>query len=230
MSYYVQNKNLDVTNGIPNVAFHPQLFENINKNPGNKSDLRRVQSDRAFRLPNVDVSDLKSPGMWQMTPNKADQTANASNTNNVMRNIHIENPLSYLFFSERNISDLQNLIRYVVHKEMGQVIDYQSHQELLIIMRAFYLEYGLHPESIELATTAEEKEQILQATVVEVRRLNSLVINEVVPKIASQLQQYLDYLRDASSQPATMDRQINDSISGQKNYRSVTQVWLGGNF
>jgi hypothetical protein len=230
MSYYVGNKNLDVVNGVPNIAFHPQLFENINKNPGNKSDLRRVQSDRAFRLPNVDISDLESPGMWQMTPERVNRPENASNTSSVMRNIHIENPLSYLFFSERNIKSVQNLLRYVVHQEMGQVIDTQSRQELLIIMRAIYIQYGNHSESLELANTREQKDYILEQTVEEVGRLNELVVNETVPMIASQLQQYMDYLRDSSTQPVQINDPINDSIKGQKNYRSTTQVLFGGNF
>lgn len=230
MSYYVGNKQLDTVNGIPNVAFHPQLFENINKNPGNKSDLRRVQSDRAFRLPNVDISDLESPGMWQLTPSKVQLPQNASNTSSIMRNIHIENPLSYLFFSERNITSVQNLLRYVVHKQMGQVIDQQSRQELMIVMRAIYLEYANHPESLELAKTRHSKDLILKQTIDEVHRLNELVVNETVPRIASQLQQYLDYLRDSSTQPVQIENPIHDSIKGQKNYRSTTQVLFGGNF
>ncbi|ARR75011.1 hypothetical protein SAGO17_0093 [Mimivirus AB-566-O17] len=230
MSHYNVNKQIDTTNGIPNIAFHPQLFENINTTPGNKSDLRRVQSDRTFRVPNVDVSDLKSPGMWQLTDTQVKQSGNASNTNEVMRNIHIENPLRYLYISERNVNDLQDLIRFTVFKQMGQVIDKQSRQELLIVMRAMYLQYGRHTNSLELAKSREDKDRILDDTVSETRRLNELVINETVPRIASQLQQYIDYLRDASTQPVLIDHQVNDSIKGQKNYRSTTQVLLGGNF
>jgi hypothetical protein len=168
--------------------------------------------------------------MWQMTPEKVKLPQNASNTSTILRNIHLENPLSYLFFSERNISSVQNLLRYVVHQQMGQVIDTQSRQELLIVMRAIYLEYANHPKSLESAKTQEQKNVILKQTVKEVHRLNELVVNETVPKIASQLQQYMDYLRDSSTQPVQINDPINDSIKGQKNYRSTTQVLFGGNF
>ena len=230
MSHYNVNKSITLANGIPNVAFHPQLFENINRNPGNKSDLQRVQSDRAFRLPNVDISDLKSPGMWQLTSGSSEKGGNESNSKSVIGTIHTENALGYLFFSERNVNDIQSLIRYFVFKQMNKTIDRQSKQELLIIMRGLYLEYGLHPRPLDSTSDPILKQEIMQETVTEVRRLNELVVNEVVPQVVTQLQQYLDYLRDASSQPSTMDRQINESIAGQKNYRSATQVLLGGNF
>jgi len=62
----------------------------------------------------------------------------------------------------------------------------------------------------------------------EVSRLNAIVINQVVPNIVSQLQQYIDYLKDASEQPYYMDKPKNVSIKGQKQYRSITQVLSGG--
>lgn len=55
-------------------------------------------------------------------------------------------------------------------------------------------------------------------------------MNETVPLIASQLQQYTDYLKDASTQPVQMNLPVNDSIKGQKNYRSTTDVLLGVGF
>lgn len=240
MSNLVVNKQIGVANGVPNVAFHPQLFENINQNPGNKSDLQRIQTARGMRLPYVDIKDLKSVGSYKMTPRTRYDSAstvstgstnpNKSNHHAVMRNIHIENPLSYLFFSERNVQDLQKLIRMTVFKHMNQVIDNQSHQELLIIMRSLYLEYALHPSSLDSATSEEEYQRILVQTVNEVRRLNEITINEVVPMISSQLQQYNDYLRDASTQPVQINLPVNESIKGQKNYRSTTDVLLGTGF
>lgn len=238
MSYYQVNNQISVSNGVPNVAFHPQLFENINKNPQNKTDLQRVMSDRAFRLPDVDISDLQSPGRYNLTQDPRSEHSqrydpNKSNTSSIMKNIHIENPLNYLFFSERNISDVQKLLKLTVYKHTGQVIDTTPEtfkQELMIIMRALYLEYGNHPPGIETARSPEERRQILAMTVAEVRRLNEIVVNDATPRIVTQVEQYRTYLRDASTSTLPIELPYNDSTKGQKNYRSVTSVLASGNF
>ena len=77
--------------------------------------------------------------------------------------------------------------------------------------------------------TEETKQKLYKMYSDEVRRLNDILISEIVPKVISQLQQYLDYLRDASQQPYEMETPKNVSIAGERQYRSVTQVLLGGN-
>jgi hypothetical protein len=107
------------------------------------------------------------------------------------------------------------------------VIDKQSTDELVIIMRAIYLEYSSHPQILTKDMTEKEKQLLLIEYTKEVDRLNQLVFNNVVPKLVSQLQQYMDYLRDVSQQPQQIDRPKGDSIKGQKQYRSITQVLTG---
>jgi hypothetical protein len=234
MTYYQENKQLSIDNGVPNVAFHPSTFENQSLNPQNRTDLQRVVSDRAFRLPRVDIEDLKSPGRYNLTPtDDTDYDPNKSNTHSVMRNIHIENPLSYLFFSERNISDLKKLIKMTVYKYTDKVIDTTPEtfkQELMTVMRAIYLQYGNHQPSIENASSAEEKRAILALNVQEVRRLNEIVVNDTTPRIVSQIEQYTVYLNDASTSTTQMELPYNDSSKGQMEYRSVTSVLASGNF
>jgi hypothetical protein len=238
MAYLNENSTIGVTNGVPNIAFHPQLFENINNEPGNKTDLQRVISDRGFRLPNVTVDKLKSPGRYEITGGESikqqyDESIdlNKSNTSSIMKNIHIENPLSYLFFSERNISDVKKLIKMTVFKYIGQTIDTSPEtfkQELMIVMRSIYLEYGKHSDGLE-GKSRQEYDRIIGMTVKEVRRLNEFVVNDVTPRIATQVEQYIQYLKDASTQPIQIDLPVNESNAGQKDYRSVMSV-LSGNF
>jgi tetrahydromethanopterin S-methyltransferase subunit H len=95
-------------------------------------------------------------------------------------------------------------------------------------MRALFLEYSLHPKLITEEMSDKERSELLKKYTIEVERLNMIVINQVVPKIISQIQQYVDYLRDASEQPYYMDKPQNDSVKGQKQYRSTTQVLIGG--
>ena len=95
-------------------------------------------------------------------------------------------------------------------------------------MRALFLEYSLHPKLITEEMSPKERNELLQKYTAEVARLNMIIVNQVVPKIISQIQQYVDYLRDASEQPYYMDKPKNDSVKGQKQYRSTTQVLTGG--
>ena len=116
---------------------------------------------------------------------------------------------------------------------MGQKIDEQSKTDLLIIMRSIYLEYLNQPPEYLETMDYKTKKIVLQQTKDEINRLNNIVVNEVVPKIISELQQYLDYLRDASK-PYSGDildiKPESISIKGQKNYRSATSVYFGGDF
>ena len=133
-----------------------------------------------------------------------------------------------MFFSKKNIDNIQDILKFVVHRETSYIIDNQSVNELLIVMRALFLEYSLHPKLITDKMSEQERAELLKKYTTEVSRLNTIVVNQVVPKIISQIQQYVDYLRDASTQPYYMDKPKNDSVKGQKQYRSTTQVLTGG--
>jgi hypothetical protein len=76
----------------------------------------------------------------------------------------------------------------------------------------------------------EQKKKSLADHTAEVARLNQMVVSEVVPLVVSQLQAYLDYLRDANQPLQALPPPINDSIKGQRQYKSVTSVLAGGTF
>jgi hypothetical protein len=117
----------------------------------------------------------------------------------------------------------------LVYKEMGKVIDYQSSNDLLIIMRSIFLSYSNHPELIQPNMSEEKKQSLLTKYKNEVSRLNELVINYTVPQICSQLQQYLQYLEDASSPVKPMEKPVSTNVAGTKTYRSITSVLTGSN-
>lgn len=219
--------NILYKNGDP--LFHPSQFETTTFSPNvpeDKRTLLTIQNERSLRLPNFNIQQLKSPGAWKLSEN--DDDLSNSNTRHLYKALYGETLLTFLFFSKQNIQSIQNVIKFLVNKETGYVVDNQSNQELLVIMRSIFLEYSSHPQLIDEKMTDEEKEKLLVLYKNEVQRLNEIVINAVVPKIVSQLQQYLDYLRDASSQPFKTDNPENVNISGERQYRSVTQVLIGG--
>lgn len=120
-----------------------------------------------------------------------------------IKNIHTENPISELFFSKHNIFILQNGIRYSVFKKTNdlKIIGNQSEHELLIIMRSIYLQYCKHkPYNI----------------VEQVKELNSKVIDYAVPNILVELNQYVNYKKDASSLPIPLEHAKNVSSAGTK--------------
>jgi hypothetical protein len=168
-----------------------------------------------------------SPGSHILTID--DDGLSDSNTRHLFKNLYGETLLTSLFFSKLNILNIQNVIKFNVHKETNYIIDKQSMNELMIIMRAVFLEYSRHPKLITPDMPQDEKDVLLMKYKMEVSRLNTIVINQVVPSIISQLQQYVDYLKDASEQPYYMDKPENVSVKGQKQYRSITQVLTGGN-
>jgi hypothetical protein len=209
--------------------FHQKIFQTPNSDlPIEDRTLMSIRKQRAQRLTNDRVENLVSPGSFNLTPD--DKRVSGSNTRALFKNLYGETPLTFAFFSSKNIENIQDLIKFVVHRETKYVIDNQSVNELMIIMRSIFLEYSLHPKLIDEKMTSQEKSELIIKYKNEVARLNQIVINAIVPKIISQIQQYLDYLRDASEQPYQMDKPKNESITGQKEYRSTTQVLFGGDF
>lgn len=208
--------------------FHPELYERSFDLPGDKRTLLTITDERSKRLPSKKLEDLKSPGKYNLTPD--DKQISGSNTRFLFKNLYGETPLTFLFFSDKNIQNIQNLVKLNVHKEMNYIIDDQSVNELMIIMRSIFLEYSAHPPLISDKMSEKERQVLFKKYTNEVDRLNKIVVREIVPKIVSQIQQYVDYLRDASQQPYYMDKPKNESVKGQKQYRSITQVLAGGKF
>ena len=114
-----------------------------------------------------------------------------------------KNCLNDLFFSNDNINDLQVGMRNMVADATNgeTIIGKQSEIELKVIMRAIYLQYGRNLDS-----------NILE----QVRSLNKKVLDYSVPKILVEVEQYNNYVKDASSVHVPMERSTNVSNKGSK--------------
>lgn len=215
------NPNLDP-------KFHPSFFESVSKHtPKEERTLSIIRDERSSRLPSSRVSELKSPGSYKFTLD--DSGVERSNTRFLFKNLYGETLLTSMFFSEKNINNIQNLIKLLTWNETKYVISNQSVTELLVIMRSIFLEYSSHPPLLNDGLSKEDREKVLKMYKDEVHRLNQIVLNSTVPKIVSQLQQYITYLEDASSQPYYMDLPKNVSSAGTREYRSITSVLTGNN-
>ena len=114
------------------------------------------------------------------------------------------NPVSSGFFSPENIKIIQNAIRREVFEKSqpkGYIIDDQSVDELKIIMRALYLQYGRNaPFDIQG----------------QINDLNRKVLDWSVPHILSAVDHYHYYLNDISHMPVPLAREMNLSSAGTK--------------
>ena len=130
-------------------------------------------------------------------------TGDESAKSDMIRGNWESNALNQTFFSPENVQIIQNLIRRTVYDETPNhhVIDPQSTDELLIIMRSQYLTYGRNePYKI--------KEQIIE--------LNKRVADWCVPRIISEISMYMTYRKDASTLPVPMSHPVNINSAGTK--------------
>lgn len=125
-------------------------------------------------------------------------------TNNALfRGIHKPNRLNTLYFSQKNIDNIQNAIRRNVYEiSKGKyLIARQSEQELENIMRYTYIEHSLN-----------SMENITQ----QIKKLNDMVISEAVRKILPNIRFHQYYLNDKFSERTLMDIPKNTSTYGTK--------------
>jgi hypothetical protein len=189
--------------------FHPSLFET-------QKGIENIISTNSV-IPNTDSNPLKF-----------NQDIKGNNLQAALRNYHNESPLAFAFFSSKNILNIQNVIKFLVYKHTNHSIDDQSNNELLSIMRSVYVDNHIHPAVINENMSLSQKNKLIIQYKSEIQRLNDIVINSIVPKIVSQLQQYIDYLRDSTTIRIN-DRPEFATIKGEREYRSITEVLIGSN-
>jgi hypothetical protein len=141
----------------------------------------------------IDVSRL--PGFQYETQGSSTATVDG------IRGNWEPNLLNQTFFSPANFQILQNRIRYEVYQKSGKVIDQQSSDDLFMIMRAMYLQYGKNlPTQIA--------EQIVE--------LNAYVAGWAVPKILQEVQMFDQYKNDIERLPIPLAHPVNQSSAGSK--------------
>jgi hypothetical protein len=113
-------------------------------------------------------------------------------------------PVSTGFFSSSNVERIQQLIRKGVYDRSGSkgyVIDNQSADEMKIIMRAIYYQYGRNMTTDILG---------------QVDDLNKKVVDWSVPHILSAVDMYYYYLKDISNLPIPMEQPQHLSRAGTR--------------
>lgn len=121
--------------------------------------------------------------------------------------------LNQVFMSNENLDLIQSRIQYEVYQaSKGKYkIGRQNDLQLQIIMRSIYFQYGKN----RLDHIREQ-----------VQELNNLVVQDAVPKILSQVEQHIDYLRDASQLYIPISQPVSTNSAGRKTLPSVTSTFF----
>jgi hypothetical protein len=108
-----------------------------------------------------------------------------------------ESPLSRAFFSQMNMSVIQNKIRSVFRDRTGISIDYQKPQDVMVLMRSVYINYSLNPWSLEMLP-----------------KMNDEVTRIAVGQVGTGIQQYISYIRDIRGPLRVAPMPMNTSTYG----------------
>lgn len=135
----------------------------------------------------------------------------------VSRNLE-HTPISSLFFSKMNIDYIQQGISNRVFNESNGSfnIGRQSDIELKIVMRSIYLT-SLNSVSRTIMDVVLPPDTTNRNYVVErVKELNTEVLDWVVPRILTNMQQFESYKNDVQSLPTPMERPSYLSNTGTR--------------
>lgn len=127
----------------------------------------------------------------------------------LISNIVVPNALSRTFFSNDNMERIQLQIMDGVYKSCQKKISKQSYQELQVIMKSIYLQYGRNlPYDIEG----------------QVQTLNKYVVDEAIRIIVPNVLQYNKYLEDITSPIPIMPLPQNVSNKGSKTFDLTSNI------
>ena len=121
--------------------------------------------------------------------------------------------LSDTFFSQKNIDEIQRLMRYMVWKQTKHVIEPQKESTLLSIMRSIFLQYS------NMTPSCDPK--VIQK---EVDRLNFFVLRDTIAQVLTQVEQMFFYYRDAGRIQAPIARPLAMSNAGSRELRSTLDI------
>jgi hypothetical protein len=127
---------------------------------------------------------------------------NFKNTNDSFINDVQDTPLSKIFFSKDNINLLQNtIIQKIRNSNNNYLIDRQSDEEMIIIMRSIFL------------TNSKNNDTNIK---LQIKELNNLVLEFCIPNIITNIKQHLQYLEDIDKPIIPIEPPKNVSSAGEK--------------
>ncbi len=125
----------------------------------------------------------------------------------------VPSKLSKLFFGERNIRLIQQMIKDDIKKRSKGVFilhEDQDDMDLIVSMRYIYLHYSQFLD-FDFAK--------------QIKQLNAKLLNFIVPDMITNIKQQYGYLKDINEPIKPELRPLNVSSAGRKTLPSMTTVW-----
>lgn len=135
------------------------------------------------------------------------------NSSLALKSIMENTPVSIKYFSKENTKRIQDQIKIVVNKYFkGKItldVD-QDEQDLLLIMRHIYIEFGYNlPSHING----------------QVKDLNKRTISYIIPILITNIKQQYKYIQDLHNPITTLDHPINANNAGRQSLPSLTSSY-----
>jgi hypothetical protein len=113
-----------------------------------------------------------------------------------------KNSINTLYFSTRNIENIQKQLILITRKNTGYTISKQNCNDLLTAMQYFYVNYPHFTVDVDMPDENVEK-------------LNMLVLSDLVQQTVSGVKQHLEYLKYISKTPQPLDYGRSSSNKGE---------------
>lgn len=126
-------------------------------------------------------------------------------------------PLSNAFFSDQNINNLHLLIIQGVNQKTGIIIEKQSNEQLISIMRKIFM----NPNRDEFMGKYVKQPDISPNELLN--NYNQCVVNSCIKIITNELKAYLKYREDISTMALPQDLPI---LSNTKNKTLELKPWF----
>jgi hypothetical protein len=130
-----------------------------------------------------------------------------------MNYVFCNEPVGKLFFSNENVKRIQGLIKKEIYEKTYHkfiVEEDQDPSDLLIAMRAMYMEQGIYREDNPVR---------------QVKQLNKRIVDFVVPDMITEIKQYYGYLKDINEPLKPIARPMNVCNAGRRSLPSITTTW-----
>lgn len=170
----------------------------------NNKNLKSMYQDN---IPDLSFSSTQE---YENQYTRSDATNVASQT---LRGMIEENEISRLFFSATNMDRLQKKIKLEIYENSKGKFNLEEDQDpndLLVTMRYIYL---------------DNCKNLPHSTVRQVKILNNLVVEYVLPDIMTNIKQYYGYVKDISTPLQTPMRPMGTNSSGRRSLPSYTTLW-----
>jgi hypothetical protein len=119
----------------------------------------------------------------------------ATDYRNATYNIQQATKLNLMYFSAKNIQYIQDTLKNEIYKRSNGIYKLlpQNEDDLKVIMRGYFLQYVENDVGNETS---------------ELKRLNNIVLNFLIPRLMNESEGYYKYIRDQSTLVMPFDRAV----------------------